>query len=79
MQCWFPRWLLILISFGLLLIACGQATLQPTTGLTSTPDGAGANETDLFAGVPQGQTTQGYHTLGADSAAVKLVMYSDFL
>ena len=35
--------------------------------------------TGPFAGIEQGTTPEGYHTLGSTSAPVTLVMYSDFL
>ena len=35
--------------------------------------------TGPFAGIEQGATPEGYHTLGSASAPVTLVMYSDFL
>jgi hypothetical protein len=66
----------------LLLAACGQQTaVAPTLAPPSpvppvdTPSPVVAND---LASLPHGQTAEGYQVLGAESAPVTLVMYSDF-
>ncbi|GAC1537120.1 MAG: hypothetical protein NVS2B7_07230 [Herpetosiphon sp.] len=55
-----------------------QPTSMATTG--SAPTNATPLTTeDPLAGIPQGTTAEGYHTLGVDGAPVTMTMFSDFL
>jgi hypothetical protein len=74
-------YILLLSLIAGLLAACGQpAAVVPTitpppAPPTETPRPAPAAD---IASIPQGRTTDGYQALGAESAPVTLVMYSDF-
>lgn len=61
-------------------------TAAPTVAAAASPVEGAASATALpqatsgpLAGIEQGTTPEGYHTLGSASAPVTLAMYSDFL
>ncbi len=77
---------MLLVVVAAVLAACGTrpsagggvATSVPTTApaVAATKPAAAAN--DLYAGIEQGRTAEGYQMLGKANAPVRLVMYSDF-
>ncbi len=78
----------ISVSGLLLLAACGATpAAQPTQPSAAVPAAAtiAAAPTPtmaglaLLAGIPQGTTPEGYHTLGDPQAPVTIINYSDFL
>jgi hypothetical protein len=56
--------------------AAATATIAAAAPTAAEPAPAAAGP---FAGLAQGVTPEGYHTLGSPDAPVTLVMYSDFL
>lgn len=75
----------LLLLGGAMLAACGGrtpvATNAPTMQVVPPPTAAtsAAPAASPFATLEQGVTPEGYRTLGAATAPVELVMYSDFL
>lgn len=76
----------VLAFLALGLAGCGTNSTAvvptaPVVAVTASaqPTMASIAPVSRFGTIPQGQTPEGYHVLGAPNASVTLIMYSDFL
>ncbi len=87
--------IILLLGVLVLLAACGSTNQRPAETSNSKPapiatmaspavtesttSAMTSDHLSTYAGIPQSQTSEGYHVLGDPNAPVVLTHYSDFL